>query len=100
MLSNRFQCIGINPTSGEVFFGADKGLASFRSDATISSSNFDSVKIFPNPVTAQFNGFVAIERLSTDSMIKITDVETGINLVFSTSADGSDKNVGQIAIVE
>lgn len=127
LLSNRIQCIGINPTSGEVFFGTDNGLASFRSDATIGAANFDNVKIFPNPVTAQFNGFVAIEGLSTDSMIKITDVagklvwqamanggtaswnmrdangkrmETGIYLVFSSSADGSDKNVGKIAIVE
>ena len=127
LLSSHIQCIGINNLSGEVFFGTDKGLASFRSDATIGNSNFDSVKIFPNPVTSQFSGFVAIEGLTTDSIVKITNVagkliwqtmanggtaswnvrdvngrrvETGIYLVFSTSADGSDMNVGKIAIVE
>ena len=127
LLSNRIQCIGINPTSGEVFFGTEKGLASFRSDATAGNLNFENVKIFPNPVTSEFNGLVAIEGLSTDSTIKITDVagrlvwqamanggtaswnirdangkrvETGIYLVFSTSAGGADKNVGKIAIVE
>ena len=127
LLSNRIQCIEINHTSGEVFFGTDKGLASFRSDATEGQENFDGVKIFPNPVTAQFNGLVAIEGLIADSIIKITDVagklvwqamanggsaswnmrdvngnrvETGIYLVFSTAADGSDKNVGKVAIIE
>ncbi len=127
LLSNRIQCIGINPISGEVFFGTDNGLASFRSDATIGEANFENVKIFPNPVTSEFNGLVAIEGLVTDSIIKITDVagklvwqaianggtaswnmrdgngkrvETGMYLVFSTSADGADKNVGKIAIVE
>jgi len=127
LLSNYIQCIGINTISGEVFFGTDTGLASFRSDATIGSFDFNSVKIFPNPVTAQFNGLVGIEGLTTDSIVKITDiagklvwqvmanggtaswnmrdvngrrVATGMYLVFSTSADGSDRNVGKIAIVE
>lgn len=127
LLSNRIQSIGIHPVSGEVFFGADKGLASFRSDATLGSDNYNQVKIFPNPVTAEFNGLVAIEGLITDSIVKITDVagklvwqmmanggtaswnmrdavgkrvETGIYLVFSTTEDGSDKNVGKIAIIE
>lgn len=127
LLSNHIQCIGINPRSGEVFFGTDKGLVSFRSDATEGQLNFDQVKIFPNPVTTQFTGLVAMEGLSTDSIIKITDVAgklvwqtianggtaswnmrdvsgkpvgTGIYLVFSTTADGSDRNVGKIAIVE
>ncbi len=127
LLSSIIQCIGINNASGEVFFGTDKGLASFRSDATASSLNFDRVKIFPNPVTAQFNGLIGIEGLTIDSIVKITDISgklvwqvmanggtaswnmrdangrrvaTGMYLVFSTSADGSDRNVGKIAIVE
>jgi hypothetical protein len=127
LLSSIIQCIGINNTTGEVFFGTDKGLASFRSDATAGALNFDSVKIFPNPVTAQFNGVVGIEGLTIDSIVKITDISgklvwqvmanggtaswnmrdangrrvaTGVYLVFSTSADGLDRNVGKIAIVE
>ncbi len=127
LLSSIIQCIGINNASGEVFFGTDKGLASFRSDATASSLNFDRVKIFPNPITAQFNGLVGIEGLTIDSIVKITDISgklvwqvmanggtaswnmrdangrrvaTGMYLVFSISADGSDRNVGKIAIVE
>lgn len=127
LLSNRIQHIGIHPISGEVFLGTDKGLASFRSDATAGYQDYNQVKIFPNPVTGEFNGLVAIEGLVTDSIVKITDVAgklvwqtmanggtaswnlrdvngkhvaTGIYLVFSTAADGSDKNVGKIAIIE
>jgi len=93
----------------------------------VGHESYEQVKIFPNPVTGQFTGLVAIEGLITDSVIKITDiagklvwqtvanggsaswnmrdvngkhVDTGVYLVFSSTADGAEKNVGKIAIVE
>ena len=38
LLSNTIMSIAINPTSGEVFFGTDKGLCSYISDATATNS--------------------------------------------------------------
>lgn len=126
MLSNLIQSIGIHPETGEVFLGTDRGIASVRSDATAGRLNFSEARIFPNPVTNDFNGLVAISGLITDSTIKITDisgkliwqtlanggtatwnvkdlngrrVSTGVYLVFSTSPDGDEKNVGKIAVV-
>lgn len=127
IISNKVTDIEIDPESGEVFFATDKGVSSFRSDATASRNQFEDVKIFPNPVSAQFNGLVAINGLYTDALVKITDISgrlvwqtranggtaswntrqlngdrvgTGMYLVFATSEDGAERHVGKIAVIE
>jgi len=101
-------------------------MASFRSDATVGEATFGKIKIFPNPVTNQFNGEVGISGLVTDAIVKITDVSgklvwqskanggsaawnvrdyngrraaTGMYLVFCISQDGTESMVGKIAVV-
>jgi hypothetical protein len=125
--SNVISDIAVNHQTGEVFFVTDQGLASFRSDATGSDFQFQEVKIFPNPVTPDFQGTVGISGLATDAVVKITDVAgkllwqtqanggtaswnirdyqgkraaTGMYVVFATSPDGSESVVGKIAVVE
>lgn len=127
LLSNNIISISIDPISGEVFYATEKGLCSFRSTATASTYHFESVKIFPNPVGAEFNGLVAINGLYRDAIVKITDingrlvwqtqanggtatwnarqlngnrVSTGVYLVFATAEDGSERHVGKIAVIE
>jgi ligand-binding sensor domain-containing protein len=126
LLSDKIVDIEVHPVSGEVFFSTDKGLVSFRSDATESTNAFREVKIFPNPVLANFSGEVGISGLATDAVVKITDVSgklifetmanggtaswnvrdhygrrvpTGVFLVFAVTADGSESIVGKIAVV-
>jgi hypothetical protein len=126
LLSDKIIDIEIDPASGEVFFVTDKGLISYRSDATESSGKFDEVKIFPNPVTNNFQGEVGISGLGTDAIVKITDVSgklvyqtvanggtaswdvrdhrgnrlrSGVFLVFAIMQDGSESVVGKIAVV-
>jgi len=127
LLSNIIRDIAINDQTGEVFFATDKGIVSFRSDATTSSDSFQPVKIFPNPVTSFFTGLVGINGLATDAVVKITDIsgkliwqtqanggtatwnvrdyngnraQTGIYLVFAATQDGSESIVGKIAVVD
>jgi hypothetical protein len=126
LLSNVIIAIAVDPISGEVFFSTDKGIVSFRSGATESEFTYQSVKIFPNPVTPSFNGLVGISGLATDAIVKITDVNgkliwqsqanggtaawnvrdyqgkrpsTGMYLVFSATQDGSESYVGKIAVI-
>lgn len=126
LLSDRIRDIKIHPTTGEVFFGTDKGVLSFRADATESNVSFGKVKIFPNPVTADFSGVVSISGLSTDATVKVTDVSgkliwqtfanggtatwnvrdytgrraaTGMYLVISVAQDASESVVGKIAVI-
>lgn len=126
LLSNKIIDLEINGQTGELFIMTDAGIASFRADATQGEAAFDKIKIFPNPVTNQFNGDVGISGLVTDAIVKITDVSgklvwqakanggsaawnvrdyngrraaTGIYLVFCISQDGTESMVGKIAVV-
>ncbi|WPP53339.1 type IX secretion system anionic LPS delivery protein PorZ [Catalinimonas niigatensis] len=118
--------ITINDNSGEVFILTDKGLISYRGTSTEGKETHATVKIFPNPVPADFTGYVGIEGLVTDANIKITTITgtlvkelmaeggtavwdikdyngsrvgTGVYLVFSASADGSQTFVGKVAVI-
>ncbi|NJM24224.1 MAG: T9SS type A sorting domain-containing protein [Bacteroidia bacterium] len=127
LLSDVIRDIEIDEKTGEVFFSTDKGIVSFRGTATAGADNFDEAKIFPNPVTRAFSGLVGITGLATDATVKITDVSgrmiwqtyanggtatwnlldnagrratTGVYLVFAATADGSERFVGKIAVVD
>jgi hypothetical protein len=127
LLSDVIRDIAINEQTGEVFFATDKGIVSFRSGATSGTEKFERIKIFPNPVTARFSGQVGIAGLATDAVVKITDVsgklmwqgianggtatwnvadyngrraETGVYLVFVSTADGKESAVGKIVVIE
>jgi hypothetical protein len=83
---NRIYCVGQVASSGEVFFGTDAGIASFRSDASEADETFGKIKIYPNPVKPGYTGSVTIEGLARDAEIRITDA-TG-NLIYQTKANG------------
>jgi hypothetical protein len=127
LLSDMINDIEINNSTGEVFIATSKGLVSFRADATAGAHNFEDVKIFPNPVTAEFSGLVGITGLATDAIVKITDAsgkliwqtqaqggtaswnvhdyrgkhaQTGIYLVFAATQNGTESMVGKIAVIE
>lgn len=86
LLSNKVADLAIHPTSGEVFIASEKGLMSYRSDATSGASSFDELIPFPNPVKPGYNGTIAIKNLAENSYVRITD--QGGNLVFETTSLG------------
>lgn len=127
LYSNNIISIDIHALTGEVFIATDKGILSYRSDATASNADFSGAKIFPNPVRPDYSGVVAIEGLQDNVMVKITDMqgklfyetranggtatwnlvnyagvraETGMYLVFATTDKGEEKFVGKIAIIQ
>jgi ligand-binding sensor domain-containing protein len=116
--------IAINQNNGEVFIATAKGLISYRGTSTAAGKQ-EEVKIFPNPVILSQNDIVTIEGVPENAYLKITDaagrlvyqtqahgntatwqglsgsqsLSSGVYFVFISSADGSDKQVGKIAIV-
>jgi len=127
LFSNNISDITINPKNGEVFIGTEKGLLSFRSDATSGSTIQSTTKVFPNPVRETYNGIIAISGLVTDANIKITDIDgnlvfedfakggqvswsgknkngnrisTGVYVVFSTDINGIEKIVSKILFIK
>lgn len=98
LLDNTVRTIAIDDASGEVFFGTDKGIVSYRSDATAGGRvNRAVIKVFPNPVRPDYQGPIAIQGLVRDANVKITDLSG--KLVYETQAlggqavwDGRDYN--------
>ncbi len=86
LLSNNVLTLAVNDVTGEVFFGTDKGIISYRGSATEGSDDFNEVHVFPNPVRETYQGDITVTGLVGNVNVKITDI-TG-NLVFETTAMG------------
>ncbi len=126
LLSNTILDIELNHKTAEIFISTDKGLMSFRNDATKGKTNINSVYIFPNPVREDYYGNISINGIAYESNVKITDVSgnlvfettsnggmaiwdgtdsnnnrvgTGVYLVFCSDKDGGEKAVGKILFI-
>lgn len=86
LMSNNVLDVSINDRTGEVFFVTEKGLQSFRSDASSSDFEYADVQVFPNPYRPDFNGLVSIQGIAFESEIRITDIAG--NLVYQTVSNG------------
>ncbi len=87
LLSNTVRAITIRQADGTVYFGTENGIISYRGDATLGGEvNKEELEIFPNPVTPDYRGPIAIRGLARDATVKITDVSG--KLVFETQAEG------------
>jgi len=86
LLDNWVKTIAIDPLTGEVFFGTNNGICSFRSDATEGGDVCDNYYVFPNPIRHEYHGPIAINGLVADASVKITDVSG--QLVYQTKAAG------------
>jgi len=79
--------IAVNDETGEVFIGTDKGIVSYRSDATGAGRLFlSTVEVFPNPVRPEYRGPITIRGLARDAVVKITDING--RMVYQTEALG------------
>jgi hypothetical protein len=87
LLSNRITCIAIND-DGNVFFGTDNGVISFRGSATPGGETNENVYAFPNPVREDYEGCIAVRGLVDKAQVKITDING--TLVFSGQAGGTN----------
>ncbi len=86
LLSNNISTIGVDQQSGEVFFGTENGMISFRGYATEGKDFCENTYVFPNPVRPDYSGPIAITGVMRNGNIKITDVSG--TLVFETTAQG------------
>jgi len=87
LLDNNILDITYNDATGEVYIATAEGIMVYRSQATgarVVHSN--DIYAFPNPVTPDHTGPIAIKGLARDANVKITDLNG--KLVFETTALG------------
>ena len=103
MLDNAVNTMAIR-SDGEVFFGSDNGIISFRGEAADPDPTTSEIIAYPNPVRPEYNGYVGIKGLVNDALVRITTVDGGFvkelhseggQAVWDcTSADGSKVTPG------
>jgi len=86
IFSNKIIDIEIDNESGEVFISTGKGVISYKGFATTPKENHQNVLVYPNPVEPNYNGLIGIKGLVQNANFKITDING--NLVFSSKANG------------
>ncbi len=104
LLSDEINSIAVNGQTGEVFFGTDKGLCSYMSNATEPSESMDedNVYAYPNPVTPEYTGQITVVGLTMDADVKITTasgtlVYEGRSQGGSFTWDGHDRHGNRVA---
>jgi len=86
LLSDDVKKITINGSTGEVYFATEKGICSFRGDATEGGETNSDVLVFPNPVPPGYSGKISIRGVAENSIVKITELDG--RLVLQTNALG------------
>lgn len=86
LISNNIIDLKLDQNTGELFIITDKGLVSYRTDATYQDASYSNVNVYPNPVRPEFQGPITIQGIRYDSDVKITDVAG--NLVYKTFSNG------------
>ena len=90
LLSNHIQSIAINPRTGRVMFGTDRGLCSYDEQVTEAENilSESSVRAYPNPVRPNTNAIVTIDGLTDGAEVKIL-TSSGQVIWGTTSVGGS-----------
>lgn len=86
LISNTIYDIEIDQQTGELYIVTDKGLVSFRIDATYEDPNYETLNVFPNPVKPEYFGPITIQGIRYNSDVKVTDAAG--NLIFKTQSNG------------
>jgi hypothetical protein len=86
LISNTILDMQFDQTTGELFIVTDKGLISYRVDATFEDPEYSNVKVFPNPARPENSEIITIQGIRYDSDIHVTDAAG--NLVYKTTSNG------------
>lgn len=125
--SNIIQKIIIDPTTGDVYFGTEQGLVSYRGEATQGGEEHDELITYPNPVPSGYGGTIAIKGFAENADVRITDIsgqlvyrtkalggqavwngkdytgarpQSGVYLIFGSNQDGSQTVKGKLVFME
>ncbi len=126
LISNAIIDLELDQTTGELFILTDKGLISYRTDASYEDPEYSNVIVFPNPARPEFDGPITIQGIRYNSDVKITDiagklvykttsnggtatwdgktlngdkVATGVYLIWTAANEGKGRKVGKVLVV-
>ena len=124
--SNMIYSMDMDDVTGEIYVATDRGMASYRSDVSEVADDYNNVVVFPNPVRPDYTGWITIQGLMDNSLVKITDVsgnlfsegysnggtyvwdgrtasgnrvKTGVYLIYASQSGGTSGVVAKVMVV-
>lgn len=76
LLDNAVRTMAVS-ADGEVFFGTDSGIISYKGEASDPDPTPSEIIAYPNPVRPGYEGYVGIKGLAADALVRITTVDGG-----------------------
>ncbi len=64
-----------NPSTNSIMMGTLQGVAEYFQPGVSSGENYDRVRAYPNPVRPDYVGWITIDGLIDNSLVKIVDAE-------------------------
>lgn len=98
LLDDDVASLAINPATGVVYFGTEKGLTSLPTPAVAPARSFEGLKVYPNPFELPSHAKVVVDGLVEGSSLKIFTVDGALVKAVPTpggrvgSWDGTDAN--------
>ena len=128
LISDNIIAMAMDPATGMLYIGTDKGLCSLQTDASAPADDMSAGQLvaYPNPVEPGFTGLITVTGFTADADVKILSpsgrlvhqgrsnggtftwngkdpqgrpVASGVYMVAAARNDGSKGAVGKIAIV-
>ncbi|MDE6097348.1 MAG: hypothetical protein K2L80_08655 [Muribaculaceae bacterium] len=84
--SNTVNCIEASKIDNKVYIGTNYGTIVYSSDAAPAADNLDNVYAYPNPVRPDYTGWITVNGLMDNSLVKITDAQGA--LVYQGRSEG------------
>lgn len=85
---NTVYSIAYNPQTGSLLMSTQKGIAEYFPAGSKSADSMDAVKIYPNPVRPDYFGYVTIEGLVDNALVKIVDASGNLVAELGLAAGG------------
>jgi hypothetical protein len=77
-----------NPDNNSIVVSTVKGYAEYFIPGSSTGTDFDAVKVYPNPVRPDYTGWITIEGLIDNALIKIVDAQGTIVKELGSSVGG------------
>lgn len=73
LVSNVVTMVACQPDGNDVLIGTPEGLYVYSSDSAPAKSDYSEVYAYPNPVRPDYTGWITINGLMDNSLVKIAD---------------------------
>lgn len=86
LTTNTIYTVACDPSSNDVLIGTENGMFLYSSTTAPAADDYSEVYAYPNPVRPDYSGWITINGLMDNSLVKIADMKG--NVLYSTVSEG------------